>query len=300
MKIPILPIDAFGQPNSQPYFYSNEFSSHIAANENLFHRPHSHDFYLCVLFLKGSGTHEIDFNSYPVAPGSIFFLRPGQSHFWKFDTAPEGYIFFHSQDFYDLHFLDHKLTSFPFWVSYKNPPLLLLHPSQFSSIENRFREILTTYRGTQTYKKWKLASLLDLTYIDLASEYAAMDIPIAPTSPIYHRTLTRLERAIDQNFRIEKSANFYAQELHITPKHLNRITKATLNKTTTELIAERVVLEAKRLMVHSGNTLSQISATLGFSDYAYFSKVFKAKTGHTPLQFKNEYQPTFRGTRHKT
>tara|TARA_R110002020_G_scaffold63170_2_gene168653 strand:- start:14542 stop:15414 length:873 start_codon:yes stop_codon:yes gene_type:complete len=290
MKIPILPIHAFSRPESLEDFYSNVFSRHLAVNKDLFHRPHSHDFYLCVFFLKGSGKHEVDFTTYTVRPGKVFFLRPGQSHFWQFDTAPEGYIFFHSKDFYDLHFLDHKLASFPFWVSDKNPPVLSLSHDAMAHMEQRFKEIHHCHMGEGPYKKWKLASLLDLTYIDLSREYVIEDRQSLRSSPIYLQTLASLERLIDQYFREEKSAHFYAQKLHITPKHLNRITKATLDKTTTDVITERVILEAKRLMAHSSTTLGQISSMLGYSDYAYFSKVFKSKTGSTPLQFKKEYR----------
>lgn len=83
---------------------------------------------------------------------------------------------------------------------------------------------------------------------------------------------------------------FYADKLNITTKHLNRITKETLYKTTTDLITEKVILEAKRLLVHSPNTFSSISEMLGFSGYAYFSRVFKSRTGKTPLEFKRAYK----------
>jgi len=56
------------------------------------------------------------------------------------------------------------------------------------------------------------------------------------------------------------------------------------------LITERVLLESKRLIVHSDNSLSAIAEILGYEDYAYFSKVFKAKTNMTPLEFKKSYQ----------
>ena len=124
MKIPVLKIDQFQKSKPLKDLYINSFSKHIKRNKDLISKPHSHNFYLCVLFTEGTGTHEIDFNSYTINPGKVFFLKPGQTHFWKFDTKPEGYIFFHSQAFYDMKFLDHTLHSFPFYYSYQNPPLL--------------------------------------------------------------------------------------------------------------------------------------------------------------------------------
>lgn len=65
--------------------------------------------------------------------------------------------------------------------------------------------------------------------------------------------------------------------------------KKTINKTTSQLISERIILEAKRLIVHSNGNLADTAFTLDFSDYAYFSKFFKSKTGMTPLEFKKRY-----------
>ena len=102
--------------------------------------------------------------------------------------------------------------------------------------------------------------------------------------------LRQLEQNIESYYKENKSAAFYASTLNITPKHLNRITKTTLNKTTTELITERILLEAKRLIVHSNNSLSNIAELLGYEDYSYFSKIFKKHTKITPIQFKKKYQ----------
>jgi AraC-like DNA-binding protein len=98
-----------------------------------------------------------------------------------------------------------------------------------------------------------------------------------------------LQGLINIHFYLEKFPKFYANQLNITPKHLNRIVRDTINKTTQQLISERVILEAQRLIVHTADPLSQIAYTLGFSDYAYFSKLFKLKTGMSPMEFRNQY-----------
>lgn len=290
MKIPALNIREFEKEEQLEDFYSSSFSKHVDANRDLFYKPHSHDFFLCVFFTSGTGEHEIDFNIYDIKPGKIFFLRPGQSHFWKFDEVPEGYIFFHTQQFYDLHFLNHKLSSFPFWCSHNNPPVLKLSPNKIERIQTQFEEINSEYVKKKPYKKLKLVNLLNLVYIELSREYSGEESHLSSTSPAYIKTLGALELLVEDFHRSEKSAMFYADKLNITTKHLNRITKETLNKTTTDLITERVILEAKRLLVHSPNTFSKISEMLGFSDYAYFSRVFKARTGISPLEFKRAYK----------
>jgi AraC-like DNA-binding protein len=288
-NITILQIDQFEQEVPLSDFYSNDMKSHLKNNENHFYKPHSHDFFLCVLFTKASGIHEIDFNTYEVKAGSVFFLKPGQTHYWKFDELPEGYIFFHTQDFYELHFSNSKLEQFPFYYSQKNTPSLNLTPHQTKLLVSRFQDINTEYYQNLPYKKQKTASLINAAYIDLARCCVAFEPSDSNTSHTYIETLRTLEKAINSHYKTEKSASFYANHLNISTKHLNRITKTTLDKTTTDLITERVLLESKRLIVHSDNSLSGIAEILGYEDYAYFSKVFKAKTNMTPLEFKKSY-----------
>ena len=76
--------------------------------------------------------------------------------------------------------------------------------------------------------------------------------------------------------------------MSITLKHLNRISKNILNITITELITRRVILESKRIMVDKNKNIAQIADELGYSNYSYFSKLFKKNVGITPTEFVNQ------------
>lgn len=289
MKIPVLHIDQFETDQPLSEVYVNSFSNHIQENQDLIYKPHSHNFYLCVIFTAGTGTHEIDFNSYSIQPGKVFFLQPGQTHSWSFQTPPEGYIFFHSQEFYELKFLTHTLNSFPFYYSYQNPPVLQLSTEQLTFLSKLFKELYIEYLHSHLLKELKIVNTLNNIYIALTRNYAVDIHSEKFYSPQYTKTLKRLENLIDKHFRQEKLPQFYAEKLHISTKHLNRVVKSTVNKTTHQLIAERIILEAKRLIVHSNDNLAHVAYALEFSDYAYFSKFFKSKTGVTPLDFRKKY-----------
>lgn len=289
MKIPVLKIDQFQESKSLRDLYVNSFSNHMALNKKLIDKPHSHNFYLCVIFTEGTGTHEIDFDSYTINPGSIFFLKPGQTHFWKFDTKPEGVIFFHSQEFYDLKFLDHTLNSFPFFYSNQNPPLLNLPQRELHELNLKFQEVYNEYTQQNLLRELKIINLINSIYIDVTRAYTA-DVNLEKlVSPSYSILLEKLESLINKYFYKEKLPNFYADQLSITTKHLNRVVRKTINKTTSQLISERIILESKRLIIHSENNLASIADTLQFSDYAYFSRFFKSKTGFTPMDFRKKY-----------
>ncbi|HEA79442.1 MAG TPA: helix-turn-helix domain-containing protein, partial [Maribacter sp.] len=255
----------------------------------LINKQHSHNFYLCVVFIKGTGTHEIDFNTYTIEPGMVFFLKPGQTHFWKFDSQPEGYIFFHSQEFYELKYLDHTLSSFPFYYSNQNPPFLKLTQEKLGNLSIHIKELFTEYQENNVLREAKITNLINYIYIELTRVYTA-DVTIEKFgSTNYSQILEQLESLINIHFYTQKLPKFYASQLHITTKHLNRVVQKTINKTTTQLISERILLEAKRLIVHSKDNLAGIANTLEFSDYAYFSKFFKSKIGMTPMEFRKTY-----------
>lgn len=289
MKTPILNIDQFQTSEPLQGLYVNTFSNHIKLNKELLAKAHSHDFYLCVMFTEGTGTHEIDFNSYAINPGNIFFLKPGQTHYWKFKSNPKGFIFFHSKEFYEFKYLDHRLHSFPFFTSYQNPPILELAQVKIKGYERKFQKIYMEYNQNKFFKELKIVSLINSIYIDLTREYTLNIDIVTLFPPNYLKILENLEILINKNFYTEKFPKFYSNQLNITTKHLNRVIKETIGKTTSQLISERIMLEAKRIIVHSNDNLSNIANMLGFSDYAYFSKVFKIKTGLTPINFRKKY-----------
>ena len=80
----------------------------------------------------------------------------------------------------------------------------------------------------------------------------------------------------------------YAGLMAITEKYLNELCKKTAGKTASELIHERIILEAKRLLLHSDLNNKEVAYFLSFDDPSHFSKFFKRKTGRTPSQFRKE------------
>lgn len=290
MKVPVLNLKQFLPSVPLQGIYVNSFSKHIKTNKELIHHPHSHDFYVGVLFTEGTGTHEIDFKSYEIQPGKVFFLKPGQTHAWKFKTSPQGYIFFHTKEFYEIKFLDHQLEAFPFFYSYQNPPYIDVLKEARNKMTQSFENLYEEYSNDQLFKGIKLVNLIQQIYIDLTRMYSIELGDKKRLSLSYLTILEQLETLINHHFLQEKSPQFYAHKLNISSKHLNRVVRATVNKTTSTLIMDRSMLEAKRRMVHTHDSLSHIAYALAFSDYAYFSKVFKIKTGMSPLQFRKKYK----------
>jgi len=286
-NVPVYKIKDFEKETD---FYANSMKNHLK-DHHIILTPHKHDFFLTVLFTKGKGTHEIDFTSYKVEPGALFMLRPGQTHNWQLSKDADGFVFFHSKDFYDSRSLIEKVQDFPFFNSIHNPPLLKLKSKSLKKIEVLFSDIKKEYEANEILKHQKLHALVTQAYIELTRSYQ-------PTSMVksgnYLLKVQQLEELIDKNFKEKKYPYEYAELMAMTEKHLNRICKSCLNKTTSDLISDRIILEAKRLLTHSDLQINAIAVELGFFDNSYFARFFKKKTSQTALLFvKNNRHKTF-------
>ncbi|NJO89493.1 MAG: AraC family transcriptional regulator [Chloroflexia bacterium] len=98
--------------------------------------------------------------------------------------------------------------------------------------------------------------------------------------------LNEFRKALNNKFSELKTSKEFAQLLNISPNYLNAICKDIYNKTVSEIIQERIMLEAKRLLSHTGLSVSEISYKLGFKDNSYFGRYFKKATGLPPEKFR--------------
>lgn len=289
IAFPTLSIHQFDEKGVEHELYVNTFSEHLRKHHAHVSLPHRHDFYLTVLFTQGTGVHEIDFRRYDVAPGTVFFLQPGQTHYWEFPDDIEGIIFFHSAAFYQLHFPHGQLTAFPFFFSRQNVPYLKLSSDQLPAVAERCSEMLLEFGSSLPHRHRKIASLLSCVYIDLARVYEQTHPQRISEVQRYASAFRAFETLVEERYREEKSAGYYAGKLNISQKHLNRISRENSGKTSTEVILERVMLEAKRLLSEGRLNLNEIARLLGYEEYAYFSRLFRKYCGESPRAFSKRY-----------
>jgi len=289
-KLPVLNINQFKIEKGKEDLYASILSEHLLIHDSAINKPHKHDFYLTVLFTEGAGVHEIDFKTYPVNEGALFLIKPGQTHYWKFTEKAEGYIFFHSKSFYDFHFPNKQIDNYPFFYSRFNASALYLNKINVASFVTLFIKISEENTGNKLFSIQKMSLLIDSLYIDASRLFIAVtDVKIEINKKrVTH--FNELERLIDANYLVEKRPDFYAKQINVSIKHLNKIVNATVGKSTSELVQERIILEAKRLLVYGKLTSQEIAFSLGYDDPSYFSRIFKKKCGVSPSEFAKQYE----------
>ncbi|MGU3373936.1 AraC family transcriptional regulator [Chryseobacterium sp. M5A1_1a] len=290
-SISVLHIDLFQSGKNPSDFYFNTMKNHLVVGHRHLERPHRHDFYAAVLFTGGNGVHEIDFQKYDVSEGSLFFLSPGQIHSWELSADIEGYIFFCSQEFYEMHYVNQKLRNFPFFGSVSFPRKLQLNAVELTENIHLFQELGKEHLSKNIMKNGLILSLMSQIFIHATRLFSRDFDTLASTAGLsYFKHYQDFENLVEQYFTEHKSIAYYADLLGISSKHLNRIVQTVVQKTATEVITERVVLEAKRMLMYLDEGLVEIAFRLGYEEYSYFVRVFRKSSGMTPTQFMRKYK----------
>jgi len=284
-SISVLHINLFQSEKNAPDFYFNTLKDHLVSSHKHIEKPHRHDFYVTVIFTKGTGIHEIDFQKYDVFEGSLFFLSPGQVHSWELSPDTDGYIFFFSQLYYEMHYVNQKLKNFPFFNSPSFPRKLQLQSNELVDTIRLFEAIQNEHQSQNVMKQSFILSLISQIYIQSVREFSKGDEKTSATSVSYFKHYQDFENLLEESFTSQKSISFYASQLNISAKHLNRITQTVMQKTASEIITERVILEAKRMFIYLDEGLVEIAFRLGYEEYSYFARMFRKNTGIAPSQF---------------
>ncbi|RYY94416.1 MAG: helix-turn-helix domain-containing protein [Chitinophagaceae bacterium] len=263
------------------------FSDYLARHYPHLRRPHRHSFYHLVLFTRGGGTHSIDFHNFAVQPGQAYFMSPGQVHSWQFEGEVEGYVVHFLPSFFSSFLQDERyLERFSFFSGHPGRSVCQIPEGELGAVTALFE-------GALQEADHKESGAVDLVRLRLLEFFirtdracgTGEDLAAAPQKSLLLRHFRRL---IDEHYHELRLPREYAALLYITPNHLNALCKDLLGTTAGDLIRERVLLEAKRLLTHADLTVAAIADTLRFDDPSYFTRFFRKYVGSTPDEFRTQ------------
>lgn len=264
----------------------SRFAEYLQAHHNL-RKAHRHTFYHLLLFTKGGGSHTIDFSSFPVQPYQIYFMVPGQVHSWDFEGDVDGYVVNFSTSFFQSFLLrPDYLESFSFFNGIADDGVINLPEELKDQITHIFEEVIQHSTQNNTFR-WDIVRVLLLQAFLEIDKHTHTNKP--STIPFFNYTLLKnFQKLVEKHYISLKRPMDYAELLYITPNHLNALCKEHLGITAGEVIRNRVLLEAKRMLVNQNLSISEISYDLNFSDNSYFTKFFKKYEHITPEDFRKK------------
>ena len=263
----------------------------IQRKDELNHFPekaHQLDFYLLVFYTKGDTEHLVDFVWHKAKKNSIFYLSKGQVNAFKFNKGLKGFIILFTEDYFKTQI--NKLPKnavIRLFTSHLFAPKIQIPESSNTSnyIHLLFEEF---YSDKDVFNKKNIVdALYTIIFSKLEQLKQYQTFHLKENSKL--ESFLKFKSLLERHYKKSRNADFYAQHMHITYKHLNSICKEVVDTTVKQFIDEFIILEAKRKLINSAIKSTELAYSLGFEESTNFVKYFKKHTGLTPNSFKKQY-----------
>lgn len=253
--------------------------------------PHSHDYYVIMVVEDGFGKHFIDFNTYEIVPKCLFFISPNQVHQVLETSTHKGFVISFNEGFLLKSNISRQFfQNINIFKGFGDTPPLLASEGIFKKLKELCSQMQTCFVQDSAFKHEALGALLKLFLIECNSACELNQTPPELTLDNAIITITRFKELVEKHFKTHHKASQYAQMLHITTNYLNKLVKTYLHFSTKEYIQNRLVLEAKRMLLNPEVSAKEIAYQLGFNEPAHFSNAFKNCTGLSTSEFKEKFQ----------
>jgi AraC family transcriptional activator of pobA len=252
-------------------------------------KPHQHNGLFQILYLQcGNARIQLDDKHSVMRAGQVLMVPQICIHGFEFDRDAVGYVLTLAYP------LINKLTlqMGDGLAALTSPSLHALGEDEESShIRMAFNAFDAEYRGNAPHRELLMEALLGAILIWL-TRHALQALPgdheEAAKGGRRSRHFVRFCELLEDGYSKHHPVAYYAKQIGITAAHLNLLCRQTVDKSALELIHERVLLEAKRNLVYTSMTISEVSYAIGFSDPAYFTRFFKRGVGLSPKDFRRQ------------
>ena len=259
-------------------------------NRNHLITPHRTNFYHIFLFENCQPTHFVDFEPIKIKPYSLLFINKDRVHQFDQLLKYEGRVLIFTDDFFCTTENDTKfLRSSILFSDLADKPTIKLNTTDFEKYINICENITDELSLPADNSKSILLKNLLHNFLLLAEREKRKQgfTELKKGADLDYTLLFR--DLLEINYTKLKSVNDYAKIICISEKRLGQATAKVLGKSPKEIINDRILLEAKRLLAHTHLSIKEIGQDLGFEDPAYFVRYFKTHTATTPVAFRETY-----------
>lgn len=261
-------------------FDNNSYFDHIQRN----------NYFTLILITSGEGLAKVDLSTYSFKENTLFAFYPYQPFMLVPQKPLMGIAIQFHHDFFCIyrHHQEIANNGILFNNVYEQP-FVCLNDSCKITILNLIQGIANELKSEAFRKDEELIAYLKLLLV-MATRMKLEQQSVQDAETINGKqqlVIQNLKNAIEDNFRVKHSASEYADLLNLTSTSLARIAKNHFNRTLSDLITERIIIEAKRELYLTGKTIKEIAYELGYDDEYYFSRVFKSKTDISPQYYRD-------------
>ena len=252
--------------------------------------PHRKDYYLFVFMRKGGSRIWVDMTPYELKANTLYFTHPNQvivkegiEQLWSTGIAFTG-------EFLSL-LHNTSLASLSLIQNLQGTNELMLTDTDIIFVEDTIAKINEEYLRHGEWQQRMLGAYLTVLITYLSRLYTEQHtVSMAPSEQLL---LKKFHARIDENFHEFHEVGHYASMLNISAGHLSEVVKNQSGQPAIKHIHDRLIMEARRMLFHTENSLKEIAFDLGFSDTSYFNRFFKRETGVTPAAYRVEIREMY-------
>jgi AraC family transcriptional regulator, transcriptional activator of pobA len=264
-----------------------------ASNDNIkvYKPPFKKGFYF-ISFVTNAGTTEITYDTTDVTKLDSFlvFQAPGQVYSFLRDNTADGFIIYFKKECLDF-LLPNFDTSFPFFdILHTN--FFKLNSKKYQELKPHFQYLFTNYHAVNN-NQYQTTYAIFLSLLYRLKDFTAIQNQITQDFSSPQQLLVqKYIQLVNQNYLTYRTVEEYANLLHVTPNYLSHCIKTITDKNALTILNERIIKEAKQLVLYTNFDISEIAYQLHFSDNSNFGKFFKKHTNLTPLEFRKKNNHT--------
>jgi AraC-like DNA-binding protein len=242
--------------------------------------PHRHEFEEIMLIRAGKAEHLLDGERVVLTAKTLVVVPKGHVHRLMPSAGLEGSVIRFKDEFL-------AVTSFTVFSQFVGLFHLALSDSDAQVLDAIFSLIKAESTVTNRHRRTTVAHLVQ-ALVSKIEELKLMPLDgHIPALREKQKLWERFNEIVEQHYKRDHSVAFYAHELGISPRKLNEVVRLFLGKSVGVALDERLVVEAKRLILFSGMNIKEIAFDLGFKEHSHFSKVFRRIAGTTPSLFED-------------
>jgi AraC-like DNA-binding protein len=281
-QVPVYSIEPDGLTGTRHFKVTNYEGNFPDQSELLI--PHRKNHYLIVFLRHAGGTRQwIDTTPYILQDNTIYFSSPDNvivkeefKQLWSTGISFTNEFLLYQENA--------TLNNLPLLQNPHAVHELLLTEADVHFVEDMLSKINAEYLRPGEWQQRMLGAYLTVLLTYLSRLYNEQ---FKHTEPSAEKLLfKKFQAKIDERFRDLREVSEYATQLNISAGHLSEVIKVQSGKPAIKHIHDRLVMEARRLLFHTDNSLKEISFDLGFTDASYFNRFFKRETGITPAEYR--------------
>jgi AraC family transcriptional activator of pobA len=245
---------------------------------------HDHDFEELLIGVEGEIEHYIDFRKAIYHAPYVSFVTKGKMHRLVPRLVNGKFLV------WGITFRSEFIpeTTFQLYTQYHDHANIQLIPCLGTGRMEKLCEMMHDEMQLPDPDYGVIRHLLSALFTMIESERKKLMPQSSTTSGTQNITFKNFLQILEENFRRPEGVDFYAEKLFMSARNLNLICQNILQKSVSEIIETRKLTEAKNLLIHTDKNISEIGYELGYNEKAYFTNVFRKKSGQTPTEFRDE------------